>query len=306
MDDLDHRGLTRVMTTHLIIGGTGKTGRRVHARLAARGASVQSLSRPAFDWADPTTWSSVQTGATSVYLTYAPDITFPGAAEAVAAVAGRVLASGARRLVVLTGRGEPEAQRSERLVVDLAEKHDAEWAIVRSAFFMQNFDESLFADAITAGEFAFPADTVREPFVDVDDIADVVTGILLGEVPSGQVFELTGPELITFAEATDTIARATGRHITYFPITVSEYTSDLMDLGLPREDAVGLGELFGYVLDGHNEYLADGVTRALGREARRFADYARLAADNGAWAREPVDARGLAAEPTSGDGRWTS
>jgi uncharacterized protein YbjT (DUF2867 family) len=271
-------------TTHLIIGGTGKTGRRVLDRLTSRGLDARTLSRPEFDWADPTTWVSVEIGAESVYLTFAPDIAFPGAPEAVAEVARRLLESGTRRLILLSGRGEPEAQRAEQLVSDLAVKHGAEWGVVRCAFFMQNFSEGFLAESLGAGELAFPAESVREPFVDVDDVADVVTGLMVGEIPAGQVHELTGPGLLTFPEATAIIAKAAARPIRYAAVTLPEFVTGLVDAGFPQSDAEGIGELFGLILDGHNEHLGDGVQRALAREPRGLVAFARDAAATGSWA----------------------
>ena len=274
-------------TSHLIIGGTGKTGRRVVRRLQERGLDVVALSRPAFDWDDPATWASAAQRVEAAYITYAPDIAFPEAPEAAAEVTRRVLEAGTGRVVLLSGRGEPEAQRAESLVAHLAAEHGADWAVVRCAFFFQNFSEGFVAEALTAGEVRFPADAVREPFVDAEDIADVVTGLMVGDVPAGQVYELTGPQLLTFAETTAAIAAATGLQVDYTPITVPEFVEDLVAAGLPSSEAQGLGDLFAYILDGHNEQLADGVRRALGRDARDVIAFARAAAAEGAW---PVSA----------------
>jgi uncharacterized protein YbjT (DUF2867 family) len=271
------------MNTHLVIGGTGKTGRRVASRLHERGLVVRSLSRPELDWSDPATWSAVETPAAAAYLTYAPDIAFPGAPEAVADVAERMARAGVRRMVLLTGRGEPEAQRAERLLAEVAEQYGADWGVVRCAFFMQGFDESLFAGPLTAGHLAFVGGDVREPFVDADDIADVAVGLMLGEVAPNRVYELTGPRLMTFAEATAAIGTAVGREISYEQVPVAALVSDLVRIGLPPEEAAGLGELFEHILDGHNESLATGVREALGREARDFSAYAARAAAAGAW-----------------------
>lgn len=271
------------MTTNLIIGGTGKTGRRVVSLLQSRGLPVTSLSRPEFDWADPATWSSVERPAASAYLTFAPDLTFPGAPEAVAEVAERMARSGVRRIVLLSGRGEDEAQRAEQLVAEVAGTYDAAWAVVRCAFFMQNFDESLFAEPLANGHLAFSAGEVREPFVDLDDVAEVAVALMTGEAAANRVYELTGPRLMTFAEATAEIATATGRTIGYEQVTNAQLVEDLVGVGMPAEDAGGLGDLFAHLLDGHNEQLADGVREALGRPARPFAEYARRAARSGAW-----------------------
>jgi uncharacterized protein YbjT (DUF2867 family) len=272
------------MTTNLIIGGTGKTGRRVASRLQDRGLPVTSLSRPEFDWADPTTWSSVEQPAETAYVTYYPDLALPGAPEAVADVVERMARSGVRRFVLLSGRGEPEAQRAEAKFAEVAERYGADWGVVRCAFFMQNFDESLFAEPLAAGHLAFSAGAVREPFLDLEDVAEVAVGMLVGKVAANRVYELTGPELLTFAEATAAVAAATGRRITYTEISVPELVADLTALGFPAGDAEELGGLFAHVLDGHNEQLADGVREALGRPARSFAVYAVGAAAGGAWA----------------------
>ncbi|KQZ70551.1 MULTISPECIES: hypothetical protein [unclassified Nocardioides] len=274
------------MTTHLIIGGTGKTGRRVASLLHDRGLPVTSLSRPTFDWNDPATWSSVERPADSAYLTFAPDLTFPGAPEAVAEVADRMARAGVRRIVLLSGRGEAQAQRAEDLVAAAAQRYGAGWGVVRCAFFMQNFDESLFAEPLAAGHLAFTAGEVSEPFVDLDDVAEVAVALMLGEAPADRAYELTGPRLLTFPEATADIAAALGQPITYEQVTAEQLVADLVGAGLPRDEAGGLAELFGEILDGHNAHLADGVREALGRPARDFADYARRAVTAGAWSRE--------------------
>ncbi len=276
------------MTTNLIIGGTGKTGRRVASRLQDRGLPVTSLSRPEFDWADPSTWSSVEQPAATAYVTFAPDITFPGAPDAIASVVERMARAGVRRFVLLSGRGEPEAQLAEERVIEVAERYGAAWGVVRCGFFMQNFDEGLFAPEFEAGHLAFSAGAVREPFLDVDDVADVAVAMLVGDVPVNRVYELTGPELMTFAEATAAIAAATGRTITYTEITVPELVADLTRAGFPAGDAEEVGALFAHVLDGHNEHLAHGVQEALGRPARSFAEYAARAVAGGAWGGQAV------------------
>lgn len=271
---------------HLVIGGTGKTGRRVTALLQGRGLPVTSLSRPAFDWADPATWAAVERPAAAAYLTFAPDLTFPGAPEAVADVTERMARAGVRRIVLLSGRGEAEAQRAERLVAEAAGRHGAAWAVVRCAFFLQNFDESVFAEPLAAGHLAFVAGAVREPFVDLDDVAEVVVGLMAGEVPADRVHELTGPQLLTFAEAVAGIAEAIGRPIGYEQVTPERMAADLVAAGLPAEDADGLVGLFAEVLAGHNARLTDGVRAALGRPATDLATWARRAADRGAWSVE--------------------
>lgn len=187
--------------------------------------------------------------------------------------------AGVRRLVLLSGRGEPEAQAAEQVVLAAG----LEATVVRSAFFAQNFDEKDFVDPVRAGVVALPAGPVGEPFVDADDIADVVVAALTEDGHAGQIYEVTGPRLLTFADAVDEIAKATGRQIDFVQITPEEFAATLTEQGAPAEMVEALTAVFTTVLDGRSSFLADGVVRALGREPRDFTDYARDAAATGVW-----------------------
>lgn len=267
----------------LIVGGTGKTGRRVAERLEAKGVAVRIGSRaatPAFDWQDEATWAPVLSGAKAAYVTYFPDIAVPGAPEAIERFARIALAQGVRRLVLLSGRGEPEAQRSEEALIATG----ADWTILRCSWFAQNFSEGFLLDFVKAGLVQLPAGAVGEPFVDCDDIADAAVAALTEEGHSGQVYELTGPRLLTFAEAITEIAKASGRPIRYEQIPSLAFEDMLVQAHVPEEFISFLGLLFTEVLDGRNAHLTDGVERALGRSPRDFADFARAAAATGIWA----------------------
>ena len=265
-----------------IAGGTGKTGRRVAERLTANGIPVRIGSRqaaPAFDWNDRATWAAAVSGAGAAYITYYPDVTVPGAVETVESFIQLALEKDCHRLVFLSGLGEEEARRAEQVLI----RSGAEWTVVRAAWFMQNFSESFFLEGVRAGEVVFPADKVVEPFVDADDIADIVAKALSEKGHAGEIYEVTGPRLMTFAEATGEIARATGRDIRYVPVDLDAYVATMRDLGVPDDEIQLLEYLIGDVLDGRNESMTDGVQRALGRSPRDFADYARDAAATGVW-----------------------
>jgi uncharacterized protein YbjT (DUF2867 family) len=264
----------------LVIGGTGKTGRRVAERLTARGLPVRIGTRSGelpFDWDDRSTWDPVLEGVGSAYVSHYLDA-LPGAAETVGSFAELAVRSGVPRLVLLSGRGEPEAERVERAVRDSG----AELTIVRSTWFAQNFEDG-WRELVLSGEVALPAGDTPEPFVDADDIADVAVAALTEDGHVGQVYELTGPRLLTFEEAVDEISRAVGREIRYLRVSIEEFAAAAAEQGVPGEVTELLTYLFGEVLDGRNARLADGVQRALGREPRDFSDYARDAAATGIW-----------------------
>ncbi len=269
-------------TLTLVTGGTGKTGRRVAERLAARGVPVRIGSRagsPAFDWDDPSTWPGALEGAGAAYLSFFPDLAVPGSVAAIRELAETALAAGCRRLVLLSGRGEEEAENAERAL----QASGAEWTIVRCSWFNQNFSETYFLESLLAGELALPVDSVGEPFVDADDIADVAVAALTEAGHAGKLYELTGPRLLRFDEAVAEIAAASGREIRYVPIGLDAFMSGLAEQGAPPDVTALLAFLFGEVLDGRNESLADGVQQALGRPPRDFRDFARAEAAAGTW-----------------------
>lgn len=272
--------------TTLVLGGTGKTGQRVVERLRARGMAVWVGSRSGevpFDWESPDTWAPALQGVESAYISYYPDLAIPGAVEAVRSFAELAVESGVRKLVLLSGRGEEEAQSAEQAVQEVAAEAGTEWTIVRCAWFAQNFSEDYLLEPILGGEVVLPAGEVPEPFVDADDIADVAVAALTEEGHAGQIYELTGPRLLTFAEAVGEISHAADREIRFVPVSVEDYASVLAEESVPEEFVSFLTCLFGEVLDGRNAHLTGGVRRALGREPRDFADYARETAATGVW-----------------------
>jgi uncharacterized protein YbjT (DUF2867 family) len=268
----------------LVVSGTGKTGRRVVDRLRARDVPVRAGSRSphsgdtVFDWHDSSTWEPALRGARAAYITYYPDLAMPGAPEAVEAFAGVAVRTGVDRLVLLSGRGEEEAQRGEQVLQRMTDR----WTIVRASWFCQNFSEGAFVDLVRGGEIALPAGDVPEPFVDADDIADVVVAALTEQGHLGRLYEVTGRRMVTFAQAIEEIGQACGRELRYVEVP-SDAFAEMVSGELPPDVVGFLCYLFGEVLDGRNAHLTDGVQQALGRPPRDFADYARDAAATGVW-----------------------
>ena len=259
-------------------------------RLEARGLPVRVGSRsgtPRFDWTDRSTWAPVLDGVGAIYLTYYPDIAVPGARETIRSFAELAIESGVPRMALLSGRGEPEAERAEETVRETG----AELTIVRSNWFNQNFSEDYLLDHVLSGEIRVPGADAATAFVDVDDIADVAVAALTDDRHVGELYDLTGPRSITFAEAAAEIGEAVGREVRYTPISFEEHEAELAAHGVEPEVIQLLNYLFSeQLLDGRNSAPADGVERALGRKPKDFADYARDTAATGVWAASAVEA----------------
>lgn len=267
----------------LIIGGTGKTGRRVVERLANRGHNnVRIGSRsatPAFDWQRPETWNEATRGIDSVYITFQPDLAVPGTPEIISAFTSTASANGVRKMILLSGRGEKEAEVCERIVM----KNAQAWTMIRASWFHQNFNENVFLDPILAGHVALPRAETKEPFIDADDIADVVVACLTGDNHEGKIYELTGPRLITFPEAIAEIAKVTGREIQFQPLTLEENVQLLRQYQVPEDHIWLFNYLFAETLDGRNSHITTDVENVLGRKPKDFSAFVREAAGSGVW-----------------------
>ena len=269
----------------LILGGNGKTGRRVAQLLNnANNIEVRIGSRnesPAFDWEKPETWLEATKGIDAVYITFQPDLAVPAAPKTIQQFTTLATENGVTKMVLLSGRGEKEAQICEEIVKTTAKQ----WAIVRASWFNQNFSESIFLEPILAGFVALPKATVPEPFTDADDIAAVVAETLINDTHNGKVFDLTGPRLLNFEQAVSEIAKITGRKITFQALTLDEYINMLREYQVPEDEIWLVNYLFSEVLDGRNSSITTDIEKVLGRKATDFTDYVLKTAQTGIWNR---------------------
>lgn len=266
----------------LVIGGTGKTGRRVVERLKIRDVPVRIGSRggePPFDWDNPETWAGALDGMDTVYITFQPDLAVPGARKAIEGFTSQAVKSGIKKMVLLSGRGEKEAELCEHVVMNAG----ADWTVIRASWFNQNFSESFFLDPILAGHVALPKGEALVPFVDADDIAEVVVEALLDDRHSGQIYELTGPRQLTFKQVTEEISKATGRDIAFTPIAMDEYTKMLGEFQVPEDYIWLIDYLFTEVLVDKNSGVTNDIEKVLGRKAKDFSEYAVEVAKTGIW-----------------------
>ncbi|SUE09389.1 NAD(P)H--quinone oxidoreductase [Rhodococcus erythropolis] len=266
----------------VVIGGTGKTGARVAQRLTAVGIRTRIASRTSgtrFDWNDQTTWQPAVSGVDVAYVTYAPDLAVPESSTHIEELAELAYREGVRRMVLLSGRGEPAAQKAEQVLADTG----LEWAVVRASWFAQNFSEGYLLDPIREGRLELPVGEVGEPFIDVDDLADVAVAALTRTDLLGRVLEVTGPELLTFAEAVEAISAVSGRAVSFERIGLQQFSGGMAEVGVPSDVVELLTYLFAEVLDGRNQSVTGVVEEVLERPARDFTTFAAEAARTGVW-----------------------
>jgi len=269
----------------LIIGKNGKTGARVNQRLRAMGYTTRAVSRsstPSFDWENPTTWRDAIEGTTTAYVTYQPDLAVPNAESTIKEFVKVAAESGLKHIVLLSGRGEDGAQRAEEVL----KNSGLTWNIVRASWFFQNFSESFMLEGILAGELVLPAGETLEPFIDADDIAEVVVETLTNPKHRNKLYEVTGPRALTFAQCMEEISSALGRQVKYTQIPVDEYINALKEEGVTKDLQWLLNELFSVVFDGRNCNVMPGIEEALGRPATDFKTYIQKTIECGIWSAE--------------------
>ncbi|MER7604664.1 NAD(P)H-binding protein [Nocardioides sp. NPDC127503] len=273
--------------TILVTGATGKTGKRVAQQLQDQGMSVRPASRTAaptpFDWNDRTTWAQALQGISAMYLV-APSLGSDQAAADIAALAREAATAGVRRAVLVsfpdTGAwGYDSVLAAERSLAEAG----LESSVLRLRWFHQNFHEDFLRDPVLSGDVRLPAGDGKEGFVDADDIAAVAVAALTEDGHDGQVYELSGPRLMSFADTVAEIARATGRDIRYTPLTADEYAAEQRAVGVPEEWVQQLTAQYDAIASGALATLTDDVWKVLGRPPRDFAEYARNAAAEQAW-----------------------
>ncbi|MGC4936960.1 NAD(P)H-binding protein [Kribbella sp. DT2] len=277
-------------TPILILSGMGKTGRRVVDRLHQRDVPVRLASRssePRFDWYDESTWSGAAAGVGTAYL--APPVG-PTGLEQAGRFVKQAAAEGLRRVVLLSGRGVGSPGRDFAVYESSVELENAvrdsgaDWTIIRPAWFMQGFSEDFLLEHVLAGELRVSAGTGAEAWVDTNDLGDVIATVLLDESHSGKHYTLSGPRTLTMAEVAAVLSTATGRDIRYVDLDPEQHVGELMKIGLPREDAESVRDLFAVIRHHRSEYVSDDAVREiLGRAPRDFSDWAAEVARTGLW-----------------------
>jgi uncharacterized protein YbjT (DUF2867 family) len=271
------------MAPFLILGGTGKVGRRLTHSLAQAGHAPRPASRNSttrFDWWDYSTWPAALSDTHGLF------IVGPGSAAdwspRLTDLLEAARSSGARRAVLLSARGVEFLPDG---AVAMAERALREgplpWTILRPAHFSQNFTEAMFAPR--DGLISAPVGTGAEPFIDVADIADVAAAVLAGGF-EGETLELSGPEAVDFPRAAEILTEASRSAVRFADESDADHVARLRAAGTPEGYIRWRMAMLGGIRRGADAYLSDGVQRVLGRDPAGLRDWALREVPSSAWA----------------------
>jgi uncharacterized protein YbjT (DUF2867 family) len=285
----DPCGCLNDMKSILVLGGTGKTGRRIARLLQATGQPVRTASRTAgdipFDLDDPTTWAPALDGASAAYVVEPNLQTSTEGQARIPRFVTEAIAAGVRRLVLLSAHdvGQADDNHPLKAAEQAVRGSGVDWTLLRPGWFSQNFSEAFWLPGILDGALSLPTGDGRTAFVDAEDIAEVAASALTEDRHSGQIYQLTGPRAISFGEAADLIGKATGRTLRHADVDPEIFVERQIAYGVPPDVARLLTDLLIAIRDGRGAALSDGVERALGRPPRPFEDYVAETAAAGHW-----------------------
>lgn len=271
----------------LVTAANGQAGSRVARVLEGMGIAVRRGTpdgRIPFDWDRPATWDAALRGMDAVCIASQSALGAHATEGSIRALVYRAVHEGVGKLVMLGGRCEAMTRCAERIVRDSG----LAWTVIRSAWFNQNFSETAIAEMIKRGTLALPDPGRPEPFVDADDVAEVVAETLVDPVHNGRTYTLKGPELLTFAQIARKLSEAIGFTVEYEPVAADTFRAAVRKAGASAETADSLALLCEQVRAGGDAHGEDGVLQVLGRSAKPFDEYAELAASLDAWGSLPV------------------
>lgn len=267
--------------TILVTGGTGKTGSRVAEQLRARKIaprigtrSPQTGNDVHFDWKDPSTFADVFENTAAAYLVAPADtVDSLGAMQPGLEAA---LGFGTRRFVLLSASSLEEGGPMMGAVHGWLRANAPEWAVLRPAWFMQNFSELHHRDPIRDQSAIYTAtDGGRIGFIDADDIAACATALLVAPSIENTDYILTGPEAISYDVVAKTLSDHLGRQVTHHRLTVDGLAKRHRNHGLPEDYATTLAAMDGAIAGGSEDRVTDHVLRLTGRPPVPLSEFVR-------------------------------
>jgi uncharacterized protein YbjT (DUF2867 family) len=278
----------------LVTGSTGTVGREVVRQLAAEGLPVRALVHTpgregdlagprvefvAADLEKPQTLDRAFAGVERVFLV---SPAAPGLPEREGHAIDAARRAGVRSIVKISVGGGPDAAtqigRWHWTVEKQIESSGLSSTILRPNLFMQG---SFVWLPRIASENAFhvPMGDGRVSVVDARDVAAVaVRALISGGLPQ-RLYDLSGPEAISFESIAAEISRAAGRPVSYVDVTPRQWKKEILESGVPAWLADDFSVLYGALREGYGATISSAVRDITGRAPRTFRDFARDHAD---------------------------
>ncbi len=266
----------------LVTAPNSKTGKQVVKLLEKENIPFRAASRstsPSFDWEDEKTWSPAMSGTNAIYAVIPPNLAFADMPVRFKTFLKHCEAEQIKRIVLLSGRGEEEASRIE----DIALSSTIPTTVLRASWFAQNFSEGYFVEGVANGLLALPSKLVREPFIDTRDIAKAAAFALKDTSSNDNIYELTGPELLSFEDVANKFTKHLDQPVTFVYVPLEDYLNELQQFGVPSDEIELTRFLFDELLDGRNAYTTSDLNLLLGEQGTSFEQFIQHTKSSGVW-----------------------
>jgi uncharacterized protein YbjT (DUF2867 family) len=272
----------------LLTGATGTIGRATMTALRAANAAFKVAARNpaelhalgvpsvAFDWDQLSSYLPALQGVDRLFLLT------PNSERQVGYILQAVAAAkraGVRHIVrvsvmgadaepgIILGRQHFAAEREIRA-------SGIGCTMLRPTFFMDNFIRYYGVDPHKDSQVYLPNGDGKAAWVDPADVGEVVAKVLCTDSYAGSVIDLTGPELLSTAEALSVLSSVLGHRHTYVDVSEQAAREAMEKTGMPAWLADAFLELNALIRQGHAAALTSGVQQVLGRPPRSMREWA--------------------------------
>lgn len=274
----------------LVTGATGKVGQEVVRQLAAANVPVRALVRDPMrasdirlpgveiavgDLAAPDTLDKALSGIDRVFLLSAAD------PEQVALQGNAIDASkraGVRHVVKVSVAGGPDSGtqigRWHWTTEKQLESSGIGFTMLRPNLFMQQ-TLTLAPSIAATGSFSVPMGTGEVAMVDTRDVAAVAVRALTTDGHDRKIYDLTGPEALSFDAMADLISEAIGKRVSYVHVPPEYARKQMLADGVPRWLADDMLVLFSTFREGYGSAVSQTVEKVTGQKPRTFRQFAR-------------------------------
>ena len=148
------------------------------------------------------------------------------------------------------------------------------WTILRPNMFMQNLAAFMGPTVAKESTLYAPAGEARMAWVDTRDIAAVAGTLLTTQGPPNRIYEITGPQSLTFTEVADHLSTALGRHIAFVNVPDGAALQAMLGMGMSSWLAEGMITLYHlFKANGATALALDTVERITGQPPRTLEAY---------------------------------
>jgi uncharacterized protein YbjT (DUF2867 family) len=271
----------------LITGATGTIGKALVKILSSKGTSFVAgvttkqrgidvlgtdIPTVVFNYENSNTFHKATEGVSKVFLLGPPlrnDLD-----SLVIPFLEHLKTSGIKRVVYISALGLDDIKELpfHTRVVEAIKAAGFDYTILLPTFFAQNFKNYEWENIMQRSITFVPAGDGKVGFVDVEDIALVAATVLIEAGHEGKFYTITGPDLLSYAEAAQQLSEVIGKPIHYPAPSPEVYKQVLTEAGAPEFIASYMIPVYSLIADGKVNIVSDDIERITGKKPTQLKE----------------------------------